>query len=190
MSDVELAAVRPRPMLYQRIGMHLFGILFFGLVPVVFLVPFGIPPGHPAYLIAWVAGAIASLFVVQRMIGKMVESCHLTLTEQHLILGKKSRTTIRISDVVDTVPVFSGHKALQKPFAAINAEQFTVVLLRLRDGSRLPLSAPHRVDGYENFLIKLFGLVASTIRTQGELSAGDIAVLGPRRANKLHGPDK
>lgn len=190
MSDVELAAVRPRRMLYQRIGMYGFGILFFGLLPVMLLIPFGVPPGHPAYLIAWAAGAVASLFVVHRMIGRMVEACHLTLTEQHLILGDKSKTQIRISDVVDTVPIFSGYKPLQKAFAAINPEQFTVVLLRLRDGSRLPLSAPRRVDGYENFLIKLFGLVAPTIRTQGELSAEDIAVLGPRRANKLQGPGK
>lgn len=174
-------------MLYRRIGMYVFGILFFGFLPVMLLIPFGFPAGHPAYLIAWAVGAVASLAVIHRMIGRMVETCHLALTDQHLILGKKSRTTIRISDVVDTVPVFTGHKPLQKAFAAVNPEQFTIVLLRLRDGSRLPLSAPHGVDGYENFLIKLFGLVASTIRTQGELSAGDIAVLGPRRANKLHG---
>lgn len=190
MSDLELAAVRPRRMLYQRIGMHAFGILFFGLLPVMLLVPFRVPPGHPAYLIAWAAGAVASLFIVHRMIGRMVEACHLTLTEQHLILGNKSKIRIPISDIVDTVPIFSGHKPLQKAIAVVNPEQFTVVLLRLRDGSRLPLSAPHRVDGYENFLITLFGLVPTTIRTQGELSAGDIAVLGPRRANKLHGPGK
>jgi hypothetical protein len=177
-------------MLYRRIGMYLFGMLFFGLLPVVLLVPFGIPPGHPAYLIVWAVGAIASLAIVHRMIGRMVETCHLTLTDQRLIIGSKSTITIRISDVVDTVPIFSGHKVLQKAFAAVNPEQFTVVLLRLRDGSRLPLSSPHHVEGYENFLIKLFGLVAPTIRTQGELSAGDIAVLGARRANKLHGPDK
>jgi hypothetical protein len=76
----------------------------------------------------------------------------------------------------------------QKAFADVNPRQFTVVLLRLRDGSRLPLSAPHHVQGYENFLVKLFGLVGPTIRTRGELSAGDLAVLGARNANRIHAP--
>jgi hypothetical protein len=190
MSDVHLAAVRPRRILYRTIGMYAFGMLFFGLLPVMLLMPLGVPPGHAAYLIAWAVGAIASLFIVHRMIGRMAESCHLTLTEQHLTIGSKSTTTIQIRDVVDTVPIYSGHKPFGKAFAAVNPEQFTVILLRLRDGSRLPLSAPRHVEGYENFLIKLFGLVGPTIRTQGVLSAGDVAVLGPRRANKLHEPGK
>lgn len=174
---------------YRRIGMYVFGMLFFGLLPTVVLIPLGVPPGHPAYLIAWAVAAVASLFVVHPMIERMVERCHLTLTEQHLTIGSKSRTTVQIRDVVDTVPIYSGHKPFGKAFAAVNPAQFTVVLLRLRDGSRLPLSAPHRVDRYENFLIKLFGLVGTTIRTQGDLSSADLAVLGPRRANKLHAPE-
>jgi hypothetical protein len=110
------------------------------------------------------------------------------LTEGRIVLGWKSTTSVPIADIVDTVPVYSGHKAFQKAFAAVNPQQFTVVLLRLRDGSRLPLSAPHHVLGYENFLVKLFGLVGPTIRTQGELSDGDLAVLGARNANKVHAP--
>ena len=119
-----------------------------------------------------------------------MDRAHLTLTTQHLVLGAKDTSTVQLSDIVDTVPILSEHKPLQKPFAAVNAEQFTVVLLRLRDGSRLPLSAIHGMQGFENFLIKLFGLVGPTIRTQGELTVADIAVLGTRNANKLHRPDK
>jgi hypothetical protein len=185
-AEAELAAVRPKGMLLRRIGMYAFGMLFFGLVPVVLVAPFGPPPGHPAYLVAWAVGAIASVFVMHRLIRRMLEACHLTLTEGRIILGWKSTTSVPIGDIVDTVPVYSGHKPFQKAFAAVNPQQFTVVLLRLRDGSRLPLSAPHHVHGYEKFLVKLFGLVGPTIRTQGELSAADLAVMGPRNANKLH----
>ena len=189
-ADAELAAVRPNPSVVDRIGIYFLGALFFGLVPVILVMPFGPPPGHPAYLLVWVLGAVVAIVFIHRTITRMRENCHLTLTARHLTLGKTSPTTIQLSDVVDTVPILSGHKHFQKPFAAVNPEQFTVVLLRLRDGSRLPLSAIHRMQGFENFLIKLFGIVGPTIRTQGELSAADIAVLGVRRANKLHGPDK
>ena len=189
-SDDVLAAVRPQQSVIQSVGMYLFGAVFFGLLPMFLVMPLGLPTGHPAYLIAWAFGAVVSTVVIHRKIGRMMDRAHLTLTTRHLVLGSTDTSTIQLSDIVDTVPILSEHKPLQKPFATVNAEQFTVVLLRLRDGSRLPLSAMHGMQGFENFLIKLFGLVGSTIRTQGELSAGDIAVLGARRANKLHGPDK
>lgn len=169
--------------------MYLFGAMFFGLLPMFLVIPLGLPTGHPAYLIAWVFGAVVSTVVIHRKIGRMMDRAHLTLTTQHLVLGANDTSTVQLSEIVDTVPILSEHKALQKPFAAVNAEQFTVVLLRLRDGSRLPLSAIHGMQGFENFLIKLFGLVGPSIRTQGELTAADVAVLGTRNANKLHRQD-
>ena len=187
-SDVELAAVRPHQTRVQRVGMYVFGALFFGLLPMALVIPFGPPPGHPVYLVAWALGAVLSTAVMHRIIDRMMENCHLSLTARHLTLGRKTPRTIPIDDIVDTVPIFSGHKPFQKSFAAVNPEQFTVVLLRLRDGSRLPLAGVYRMQGFENFLLKLFGLVGPTIRTKGELSAGDLAVLGARNANRVHAP--
>jgi hypothetical protein len=187
--DVELAAVSPKGTLFSRIGAYAFGMCFFGLVPVLLIIPFGLPPGHPGYLAAWAVGAVIASFFMHRVVRRTMEGSYLTLTADRLTIGKHSPTTIRLEDVVDTVPILSQHKAFQKPVAAVNSEQFTVVLLRLRDGSRLPLSALRNAQGFEAFLIQLFGLVRPTIKTQGDLSAGDIAVLGARNANKLHGPD-
>jgi len=187
-TEGELAAVRPKRMLVSRIGAYAFGIFFYGLIPVVLVIPFGPPPGHPAYLVAWALGAVIASVVMRRVVRRTMESCHLTLYADRLTVGRHSPTTIQLEDVVDTVPILSQHKALQKPVAAVNSEQFTVVLLRLRDGSRLPLSALNNVQGFEAFLIQLFGVLRSTIKTQGELSPGDIAVLGTRRANRLHPP--
>ena len=189
-SDDVLAAVRPQQSAIQRVGMYLFGAVFFGLLPVFLIMPLGLPTGHPAYLIAWVFGAVVSTVVIHRKIGRMMDRAHLTLTTQHLVLGAKDTSIVQLTDIVDTVPILSEHKPLQKPSAAINAEQFTVVLLKLRDGSRLPLSAIHGMKGFEDFLVKLFGMVGPTIQTQGELAAADIAVLGTRNANKLHRPAK
>lgn len=188
-SDDVLAAVRPQQSAIQSIGMYVFGAVFFGLLPMFLIMPFGLPTGHPAYLIAWVFGAVVSTVVIHRKIGRMRDRAHLTLTTRHLVLGANETTSVQLSDIVDTVPILSEHKPLQTPSAAVNAEQFTVVLLRLRDGSRLPLSAIHGMQGFENFLIKLFEGVGPSIRTQGELTAADIAVLGTRNANKRHRPD-
>lgn len=190
MAEQELAAVRPQSVLFLRIGFYVFGALFFGLIPVMVLVPLGLPPGHPAFLVTWAVGAAVSLLLIHRMLGRLIETYHLTLTADRITLGQRSPTSIRIEDIVDTVPILSQHKPFQKATATVNSEQFTVVLLRMRDGSRLPLSGSRRVMGFENFLIKLFGLVGPTIRTQGELSPEDIAVMGARRANKLHRPGK
>lgn len=186
--EVELAAVRPKGTVFSRVGAYAFGVFFFGLIPVVLVMPFGPPPGHPAYLIAWAVGAVIASFFMHRVVRRTLESSYLTLTADRLTVGRDSPTTIRLEDVVDTVPILSQHKVFQQPVAAVNSEQFTVVLLRLRDGSRLPLSALRNVQGFEAFLIQLFGLVRPTIKVQGELSAGDLAVLGARHANKLHGP--
>ena len=119
---------------------------------------------------------------------RTLDSSYLTLGADRLTLGEDASTAILLEDVVDTVPILSQHKPFQPLVAAVNPEQFTVVLLRLRDGSRLPLSARHNVQGFEPFLVKLFELVRPTIRIQGELSAEDLAVLGPRNANRLHRP--
>lgn len=188
--DEELAAVRPNRMSFVRFGLYAMAVLLYGLIPVALVIPFGPPPGHSVYLVAWALGIAIASIVMRRVMQRMMDGCHLTLTTQYLTLGKKSPTMIRIHDVVDTVPILSERKPFEKPTATVNPEQFTVVLLRLRDGSRLPLSARRNVQGFENFLVKLFGLVGPTIRTQGELSAGDIAVLGPSDGNRLHGLDE
>jgi hypothetical protein len=118
----------------------------------------------------------------------MTDGCWLTLTSETLTAGRNPPATVRIADVVDTIPILSRTKLLGEPVAAVNPEQFTVVLLRLRDGSRLPLSARQGVEGFPDLLRKLLEMVGPTIRTQGELSAGDLAVLGARNANRIHAP--
>jgi hypothetical protein len=150
--------------------------------------PFGPPAGHPAYLVAWALGAAISLVVVHRMLRKMMDGCWLTLTAESLTAGRNPAATVRLADIVDTVPILSKPRLLGEPTAAINPEQFTVVLLRLRDGSRLPLSARQGVEGFPDLLRKLLERVGPTIRIQGEVSSADRAVLGPRMANRVHGP--
>lgn len=185
---MELAVVRPRGTVVTRIGAYAFGVCFFGLIPVVLVMPFGPPPGHPAYLIAWAIGAVIAVFAMRRVVRRTIDSNYLTLTEDRIVLGREGQASVNLEDVVDTVPVLTQNRFLQPPVVQVNPEQFTTVLLRLRDGSRLPLSARRNVTGFEQFLINLFERVRPTIRIQGELSEADKAVLGPRNANKLHPP--
>ena len=186
--DAILAAVRPRGTIVFQVGAYVLGIVCYGLIATTFVIPFGLPPGHPIPQIAFVVGALAGTIAMHFTVRRMLDAGYLTLTASRLTLGKHRTATIRLEDVVDTVPILSVHKPLQKPAVAINSEQFTTVLLRLRDGSRLPLSSVRNTEGFEAFLVNLFGLVGPTIRTQGDLSAGDLAVLGARNANKLHKP--
>lgn len=79
-SDDVLAAVRPQQSAIQRVGMYLFGAVFFGLLPMFLIMPLGLPTGHPACLIAWVFGAVVSTVVIHRKIGRMMDRAHLTLT--------------------------------------------------------------------------------------------------------------
>jgi hypothetical protein len=186
--EAELAVVRPGRMLPFRAAMYAMAIFIYALIPVALVMPFGPPAGHPAYLVAWALGAAISLVVVHRMLRKMMDGCWLTLTSETLTAGRNPPATVRIADIVDTIPILSRTRLLGEPQASVNPEQFTVVLLRLRDGSRLPLSARQGVEGFTEFLKKLLGMVGPTIRTQGEVSSADRAVLGPRMANRVHGP--
>ena len=183
-----LASVRPKGTILFRLCAYAVGILLYGLIPVALLMPFGLPKGHIAYVVAWILGAAVAGFTMHWLVRRTLESSYLTLSADRLTVGRYSPTTIRLAEVVDTVPILSQNKPFQKPVAAVNSEQFTVVLLRLRDGSRLPLSALRNVQGFEEFLIQLFDLVRPTIKVQGELSLGDLAIMGARHANKLHGP--
>lgn len=85
--------------------MYVLAFVFYGPLSAAFLLPFGLPQGHPAFYIAYGIGTAASLVLVHWAIGKMMNACYFTLTARVLELGHNPRTVVEISDIVDAIPV-------------------------------------------------------------------------------------
>lgn len=165
--------------------MYLMAFVFYGPLAMAVLLPFGLPQKHPAYYVMYCVGVLASLALMHWAIKKMLNGCYFTLTVDFLELGQNPKTVVQISDIVDTVPIAYHHRLLRQPKATTSPIRFNILLLRLRDGSRLPLAPVSNIKGFDKFFAKLYEVLKPTLKESGVLSAEDIAAMRPGCVNTL-----
>jgi hypothetical protein len=169
-----------------RVAMYLLPFVFYGPVAVMPLLLLDLPPKHFAYFVAYAIGVIASLAWVHWGTKKILNGCYFALSEETLELGQEPKTVIRVSDIAKAVPVAYRYRPFRRPIAeAVTSERFNVLLLRLNDGSRLPLAPVSNVRGFDRFFAKLVDVVRPVLQERGELSDEDINAMLPSRLNTL-----
>jgi hypothetical protein len=180
-----LALVRPGGQHIFRLAMYVMAFVFYGPLSMAILLPFDLPQGHPAFYVVYGIGTSASLVLVHWAIRKMMNDCYFTLTAQVLELGNSPKTVVAIGDVVDTIPVAYHYRPFRQPKASASPNRFNILLLRLRNGSRLPLSPVSNVAGFDIFFAKLLEVLKPTFRESAALSPEDVAAMRPGRVNKV-----
>jgi hypothetical protein len=180
-----LALVRPGHQYIFRASSYVLAFVFYGPLAAAVLLPFGLPPKHPLYYIFYVIGVVPSLVWVHWSIKQMLNGCYFTLTNVALELGNDPKTIIRINDVTDVIPIAYHRRLFRRPQIKASPTRFNLLLLRLRNGSRLSLVAVSNVQGFEKFLAKLIEVLKPVWREAAVFSTDDMNAMRPRCANKV-----
>lgn len=118
-------------------------------------------------------------------INKMLNGCYFTLTVGSLELGQNPKTVIQIADIVDVIPIAYSRRLFWQPKVITSPTRFNILLLRLRDGSRLPLAPVSNVKGFDKFFAKLYEVLKPMLKESCVLSVEDIAAMRQGHVNTL-----
>ena len=168
-------------------GMYLLPFLFYGPVAALLLLPFGLPPNHWAYYVAYAAGAIAATVAVRRATAVILNGCYFSVSPEHLILGREPKSVIPISEIERAVPVIYHHRLFSRSKAEpATLQRFNVLLLAMKDGSRLALVPVSNLRGVDRFFAAVLETVRPVLRESSPLDRRDIEAMAPSKANTLN----
>ena len=166
-------------------GGYSLSFLFYGPMAMLILLPFDLRREHPLYYVIYGIGVLISLAFLHRQMKKMVNGCYFRLTAEVLELGREPKTVVRLEKVVEVLPVAYVFRPFQKPKAEVNQEGFNLILLKMRDGSRLPLVPVSNTVGFDDFFRALYDRFIASSAAFSPLVPEDIEVLRPRYLNSL-----
>ncbi len=184
----EAVVIRPARQVILRVAAYVLGFVFYGPLAMAVLLPFDLPYGHVAYYVVYALATAASLAWIHRSLKRMLNGCYFTLTTDALALGNEPATRIALRDVTDAIPVSCRQRAFRSPHIAVSPARFNVILLRLRDGSRLSISPLSNLQGFDRFFERLLQLLKPVWRESARFTPADLAALHSRRINKLQPP--